>query len=199
MKCPFCQGVIDDDSRYCDLCGKHLMFCPECRQPKKGTSCPRCGELLISAEEFFAEHNQGNASGHAAAPKPMSSPSGQSESASMSKPTGRSGYIEPKPLEKIDFNQIFDALLTLKGEDMTLYVKEGGFGRSGGIFPELGSCKFVSGHHGKIAFEDGEWKICDLGSTNGTAIDGVRLEKDKWYPLRKGQKLKIATLKFTVE
>lgn len=147
MKCPFCQGVIDDDSRYCDLCGKHLMFCPECRQPKKGTSCPRCGELLVSAEEFF----------------------------------------------------IFDALLTLKGEDMTLYVKEGGFGRSGGIFPELGSCKFVSGHHGKIAFMDGEWKICDLGSTNGTAIDGVRLEKDKWYTLRKGQKLKIATLKFTVE
>ena len=56
MKCPFCQGVIDDDSRYCDLCGKHLMFCPECRQPKKGTSCPRCGELLISAEEFFFQH-----------------------------------------------------------------------------------------------------------------------------------------------
>lgn len=55
MKCPFCQGVIDDDSRYCDLCGKHLMFCPECRQPKKGTSCPRCGELLISAEEFLAQ------------------------------------------------------------------------------------------------------------------------------------------------
>ena len=161
MKCPFCQGVIDDDSRYCDLCGKHLMFCPECRQPKKGTSCPRCGELLVGAEKFFS--------------------------------------AEAKPLEKIDFNQIFDALLTLKGEDMTLYVKEGGFGRSGGIFPELGSCKFVSGHHGKIAFEDGEWKICDLGSTNGTAIDGVKLEKDKWYPLRKGQKLKIATLKFTVE
>lgn len=161
MKCPFCQGVIDEDSRYCDLCGKHLMFCPECRQPKKGTSCPRCGEMLVSAEEFFG--------------------------------------AEAKPLEKIDFSQIFDALLTLKGEDMTLYVKEGEFGRSGGIFPELESCKYVSGRHGKLAFKDGEWKICDLGSTNGTAIDGVRLEKDKWYTLRKGQKLKIATLKFTVE
>ena len=123
MKCPFCQGVIDDDSRYCDLCGKHLMFCPKCRQPKKGTSCPRCGELLISAEEFFAEHNQGNASGQAAAPKPMSSPSGQSESASMSKPTGRSGYIEPKPLEKIDFNQIFDALLTLVSGRSAIWVR----------------------------------------------------------------------------
>lgn len=52
MKCPFCQGVIDEDSRYCDLCGKHLMFCPECRQPRKGVSCPRCGEDLVSAEEF---------------------------------------------------------------------------------------------------------------------------------------------------
>ena len=183
MKCPFCQGVIDDDSRYCDLCGKHLMFCPECRQPKKGTSCPRCGELLVSAEEFFAAHNQGEASVQTAAPKSA----GQAESAG------------PKPSEKIDFSQIFDALLTLKGEDMTLYVKEGEFGRNGGIFPELGSYKYVSGRHGKLAFEDGEWKICDLGSTNGTAIDGVKLEKDKWYPLRKGQKLKIATLKFTVE
>lgn len=183
MKCPFCQGVIDDDSRYCDLCGKHLMFCPECRQPKKGTSCPRCGELLVSAEEFFAAHNQGEASVQTAAPKSA----GQAESAG------------PKPSEKIDFSQIFDALLTLKGEDMTLYVKEGEFGRNGGIFPELGSYKYVSGRHGKLAFEDGEWKICDLGSTNGTAIDGVGLEKDKWYTLRKGQKLKIATLKFTVE
>ena len=163
MKCPFCQGVIDDDSRYCDLCGKHLMFCPECRQPKKGTSCPRCGELLVSAEEFFAAHNQGEASVQTAAPKSA----GQAESAG------------PKPSEKIDFSQIFDALLTLKGEDMTLYVKEGEFGRNGGIFPELGSYKYVSGRHGKLAFEDGEWKICDLGSTNGTAIDGVRLEKDK--------------------
>ncbi|HBH09699.1 MAG TPA: hypothetical protein DDX40_09915 [Rikenellaceae bacterium] len=82
---------------------------------------------------------------------------------------------------------------------MTLYLKEGEFGRSGGIFPELGDCKYVSGHHGKITFEDGEWKICDLGSTNGTAIDGEKLEKDKWYTLRKGRKLRIATLKFTVE
>lgn len=183
MKCPFCQGVIDEDSRYCDLCGKHLMFCPECRQPRKGVSCPRCGEDLVSAEEFFAAESAVH-SGPSDSPKPRD-------------PDVRSNT--PKPLEKIDLNQIFDALLTLRGEGMTLYLKEGEFGRSGGIFPELGSCKYVSGRHGKLALEDGEWKICDLGSTNGTAIDGVRLEKDKWYTLRKGQHLKIATLKFTVE
>ncbi len=183
MKCPFCQGVIDDDSRYCDLCGKHLMFCPECRQPKKGTSCPRCGEMLISAEEFFGDDS-------AVTPEP-------SGSSKPMDPAVRSN--SPKPLEKIDLGQIFDALMIFKGEGMVLYAKEGEFGRNGGIFPELGNCKYVSGHHGKLAFEDGEWKICDLGSTNGTAINGVKLEKDKWYTLRKGQQLKIATLKFTVE
>ena len=28
MKCPYCQNIIDDDSRWCDQCGKELMFCP---------------------------------------------------------------------------------------------------------------------------------------------------------------------------
>lgn len=85
MKCPFCQGVIDDDSRYCDLCGKHLMFCPECRQPKKGTSCPRCGELLISAEEFFGAKVAVN-SKPSDSPKPMDTAARQDS---------------PKPLEKL--------------------------------------------------------------------------------------------------
>lgn len=28
MKCPFCKAMIDDDSRYCDQCGKELHFAP---------------------------------------------------------------------------------------------------------------------------------------------------------------------------
>lgn len=54
MKCPFCKETIDDDSRFCDQCGKELHFCPDCRQPKRGTECPACGTDLISAEAFFA-------------------------------------------------------------------------------------------------------------------------------------------------
>ena len=54
MKCPFCKENIDDDSRFCDQCGKELHFCPECRQPKRGTECPVCGSDLVGAETFFA-------------------------------------------------------------------------------------------------------------------------------------------------
>lgn len=55
MKCPFCQGVIDDDSRYCDLCGKHLMFCPECRQPKKGLPALAAASCLSAPKNSLAQ------------------------------------------------------------------------------------------------------------------------------------------------
>ena len=54
MKCPYCKAVIDDDSWFCDQCGKALMFCPECRQPKRGTECPACGANLVTAKQYHA-------------------------------------------------------------------------------------------------------------------------------------------------
>jgi len=34
----------------------------------------------------------------------------------------------------------------------------------------------VSRHHARIELRGGELVICDLGSTNGTTVDGVRIE-----------------------
>ena len=75
------------------------------------------------------------------------------------------------------------------------------FGRKGGIFPELASCGYVSGTHGELKFFPNEdcWGIRDCGSTNGTFLNGTRLERDKWYILKAGNRLRIATLDFNVE
>ena len=91
--------------------------------------------------------------------------------------------------------------LRLSGSGMSLMVRDGVFGRRGGIFPELSSCGYVSGTHGELKFSTGQncWTIRDLGSTNGTFIGGTRLEKDRWYVLKAGDSLRIATLDFTVE
>ena len=150
MKCPYCQSLIDDDSRWCDQCGKELMFCPACRVPRKGNSCPRCGELLVKGSEFFKDGLPA---------------------------------------------------LVLSGNGMRLGVREGAFGRKGGIFPELSSCSYISGTHGELKFSAAQnsWSIRDCGSTNGTFINGTRLEKDKWYVLKAGCRLRIATLDFIVE
>lgn len=170
MNCPYCHSIIDDDSRWCDQCGKALMFCPSCQVPRKGTSCPRCGELLLSAEDYFAS-------------------------------LGKAQATEQRdiPLQEAPASPASTPVFVLSGESGTLTICEGDFGRKGGIFPELASCPYVSGSHGKLKFfpDKSCWGICDNGSTNGTFINGTRLEKSKWYKLKEGDRLRIATLEFT--
>ena len=55
MKCPFCQGVIDDDSRYCDLCGKHLMFCRSAGSPRKELPALGAGSCLSAPKNSLAQ------------------------------------------------------------------------------------------------------------------------------------------------
>lgn len=168
IKCPFCQNLIEDDSRYCDQCGTALMFCPSCKQAKKGSSCPRCGELLIQAEKF---HSRTAAHTSSAAPSiPVQN-------------------IATRPR------------LSLVGEGLSLTLKEGVFGRRGGIFPELSNYNFVSGTHGEIKWDSSSnaWTLTDLNSKNGCCIGSTRLDAHRPYILRAGMSVKIATLKFIVQ
>ena len=158
MKCPFCKAMIDDDSRYCDQCGKELHFCPECGQPKRGTECPACGADLISAEAFF-----------------------------------NTGGTEPKPEPKEQQTANPAHEMTMAGDGFNLKLKEGIFGRTTGIYPEFGSSIYISGTHGELRCLDGQWQIRDLGSHNGTFVNGVKLTPNTWVDLHIGDNLKIAT------
>lgn len=88
---------------------------------------------------------------------------------------------------------------TLVGAGWSLTLREGPFGRRGGIWPELGSCQYVSGSHGSIGKSANGWTITDNGSTNGTFVNGARLPGGVATALKIGDKVKIATLEFTVE
>ncbi len=153
MKCPFCKAVIDDDSWFCDQCGKELKFCPECRQPKRGTECAACGADLVSAKVFFNPPKAPEAKG----------------------PT------------------------MLEGDGLQLPLKEGVFGRTTGIYPELSSQIYISGRHGELRCIDGQWQIRDLGSRNGTLLNGMKLIANSWTDLHIGDILKIATTLFTIK
>jgi len=43
---------------------------------------------------------------------------------------------------------------------------------------------YVSRHHAEICYRQGCFMLRDLGSTNGTEIDGKRIEPDKFYILK---------------
>ena len=86
--------------------------------------------------------------------------------------------------------------VALEGNGWRLTLQEGPFGRRGGIWPELSSCPYVSGNHGKIVKSGADWVIEDSGSTNGTYVNGARIQRQA---LKKGDRVRIATLDFTVE
>ena len=84
----------------------------------------------------------------------------------------------------------------LVGNGWRLVLKPGEFGRSGGMWPELGSCPYVSGRHGSVEKDAVGWTIIDNKSTNGTFVNGQRISRAK---LKKGDRVTIATLDFVVE
>ena len=86
--------------------------------------------------------------------------------------------------------------VALVGNGWRLTLHEGPFGRRGGIWPELSSCPYVSGSHGNIVKSGADWVIEDSGSTNGTYVNGARIQRQV---LKKGDRVRIATLDFTVE
>lgn len=53
----------------------------------------------------------------------------------------------------------------------------------------------VSEAHAEVAWRDGAWHLRDLGSTNGTTVNGRAVEGDPsdWVPLKDGDLVKFGT------
>jgi len=160
--------MIPDDSAFCDQCGKELRWCPECGRPKRGTECPVCGNDLVPGRKWLGRE-----------------PSAPEAEPSAPEPSS------PEPSAPAGPGDFF-----LVGNGWRLQLREGPFGRNGGIWPELGSCPYVSGSHGRIAKSGGDWTVTDCGSTNGTFVNGSRIQT---ATLKKGDRVRLATLDFTVE
>ena len=179
IQCPECRSMIPDDSAFCDQCGKELKWCPECKRPKRGTECPLCGSDLIPGRKYLAGDLP-------KASQPADSPSTNTSGSSSTEHQRTVAEAAALPFR-------------LAGNGWALPFHPGTFGRTGGIWPELSSCQYVSGRHGDISSVPGGWAITDLGSTNGTFLNGQRIDPMRPYPLKKGDRVRIATLDFTVE
>ena len=186
IQCPECRSMIPDDSAFCDQCGKELKWCPECKRPKRGTECPVCGSDLVPGRKYLAGL-AGDLSSPQAGPQGGPLPSGDGSLPLQPRAAMASGE---------DRSPVKQTTSYLSGNGWKLPLKEGPFGRNGGIWPELSSCPYVSGSHGSIQKSGSDWIIVDNNSTNGTFINDRRIQRES---LKKGDRVRIATLDFTVE
>lgn len=186
MKCPYCKEIVDDDSLYCDQCGKEFYFCPECRVPKRGTECPVCGSTLIDGLSFFKP-------AATVQPQPVQPRPVQPQPARP---------VQPRPADIPQGTAVSPQSVkpsTLSGSGMQITLKAGPFGRTSGVYPEFSTSGYVSGRHGEFIETPDGWNVLDYGSTNGTFVNGVRIAPGVQTPLKRGDSLKIATLTFTVQ
>ena len=165
-----------------------MIQCPDCRQiiPEDSAFCDQCGKEL----KWCPECKRPKRGTECPVCGSDLIPGRKYLAGDFSKPSASSGPSSVIPSEA----SVSPAALVGNGWRLTL--QEGPFGRRGGIWPELSTCQYVSGSHGNIVKAGADWVIEDVGSTNGTYVNGARIQRQA---LKKGDRVKIATLEFTVE
>jgi pSer/pThr/pTyr-binding forkhead associated (FHA) protein len=100
-------------------------------------------------------------------------------------PARDSGTAEFAPPETLTLARLSDGL--------TISVRSGCIlGRAGEMSEFFKGSKTVSRRHARVVYKDGAWGVEDMGSTNGTWLNGLRLENDSFHALRKGDKLTLS-------
>ncbi len=181
--CPFCKAELETEPgeilEWCDICGEELLYCPTCREPKKGSACPRCGDMLVKASELSAAPQ---ASQPAQPQQPQmprfTQPQQPQQPQIQNNPLGNGGNMQ-NIMDNVFSNFNFGGgsgpapqqggapkggtmagpairktsvrpRLALVYQGNNIDVVEGVFGRNGGAYPFMTNCPYISGRHGEI-------------------------------------------------
>jgi hypothetical protein len=101
-------------------------------------------------------------------------------------PTKRAGERTP---EREEPPETRPGRLTLArtSDGISIQVSGGSLlGRSGDLSWFFRDMPTVSRRHARVEMRVGEWRIEDLGSLNGTWVNGGRIEPGKAHPLKEG-------------
>jgi len=101
-----------------------------------------------------------------------------------------------EPLEERARQRDARALLVMDGKRLVVGAAGATIGRSRSCDVVLDDAN-VSRQHAELRPRGGGWTIADLGSTNGVAVNGVRLERPQ--PLRPGDRIEVGTTVLTFE
>lgn len=221
--CPKCKQLIEDDSWFCDQCGTELMVCPSCRTIKRGMTCNQCGTKLVTAKAFAQNGGSvkdpttppvGNTQNVGPSPTPNVNPNpnpqphtgfvgqqtpntGQPKADTNSDRTMRPGATPPPPPRQ---PQAKPGHLVCQNPPIRLGIGDGAIiGRRGSYAQTFAGQGYVSGNHARLQYNaSGQFEIVDLGSTNGTFVNGQQLAPNMPKVVNVGDIVKFANLEFAV-
>ena len=207
LQCPACKKDIDGDSLYCDQCGEQIFICSVCGRAGKGKRCIFDGKEMVvpgaqagasqagTVQAGVSQQVAPQAAAQAAAASPSSGTS-MINTPPVSTPApvyqaAQTGAAPASP-NKVKFSA--------QNLGIVIEPKEGDvLGRTKGTFASvLGRLSHISGSHCQIIKVNGAWSIMDLGSTNGTFINGAKLNPNTAVPLNNGAKVKLADIEFII-
>lgn len=174
--CPKCKKIIDDDGYYCEHCGEELYVCPKCFPVTRvygkgaGKRCGNCGEPLVAAKTLGS-----------AAPA-----IGDVPKVTVTAQPVQNATTPPPPIA----NQA--ASLFCAAMNTRIQLRDNAMiGRvQGDYVSQLGTFQYISGIHARLNFDGQQWTITDLGSRNGTRVNGLPCAPALSF--RKGDVIRIA-------
>ncbi|MCE5313711.1 MAG: FHA domain-containing protein [Armatimonadota bacterium] len=103
--------------------------------------------------------------------------------------------------ETVELEPAPAAFLVAKDGSLKFSIQPGvnTIGRRDGANTILIADAFISGRHADLSFDDGVFTITDVGSTNGTLVNGVKLEPNAPKEVRDGDEITIGQKVFRIE
>lgn len=218
-KCPHCGADIENDSYFCDQCGAELSICPKCGNFTKAKFCTSCGVQSVKASEYAAGLANTVAPNQPQQPVQPSQPVQPQQSIPSQQPVqppqSQAGVYVPRPTTDpmsrhsgtiVAGNNGLGGMpagpsrLSSHALGIVLPLQAGAvIGRVfGNYVSQLSTLNFISGTHARLDYGDMGWTITDLGSTNGTTVNGLPCAPTQ--PLHVGDVVRIGkTYDFYVE
>ena len=179
IPCPICAEDIENDSIFCDQCGAELMKCPKCGNFRKGKFCPTCGVATVKASEAVAtpQQPQAQAAPQPTPPQPTPTPVIQPGAQYLGQPipsTNPEALFTGTAIPGAG-NAPTPTRLYYRAMGVVIPLQPGGIiGRvNGNYVAQVSSLNYISGTHARLDFNGGQWSITDLGSRNGTTVNGI--------------------------
>lgn len=167
-KCYKCGADIDSDSLFCDQCGAEQYVCPKCHIIGKGPNkrCGMCGSPLVPAT---GQQGNNSTQQQGAAAQPFAGAAQQQGAARTA------------------------SYLVCQAEQVSIPLINGAvIGRTAGDYANiLGKCIYISGIHARLTQNGSVWSITDLGSRNGTKVNGVTCQPNVPMAFKTGDTIRL--------